>query len=476
MTDTSHSVENAWRGGGAVIPAATRLRDSLAAGRVSAVECLDDHLRRIEAVNPTVNALVTVDVDGATARAVDLDQLHARGEPLGVLHGLPVAIKDTHSTANLRTTFGSRAFSDNVPTTDALIVQRLKDSGAIIVGKSNTPEFAAGSHTTNELFGPTRNPYDTSKSAGGSSGGAAAALATGMVALADGSDLGGSLRNPASFCNVVGLRPTPGRVPMWPAWDLWDTCAVQGPMARTVADIALALDAIAGATSRTPTSLPDESCWSERLADGIDAARVGVLANLGDVPVEDEVLGGLMRALEILNGLPGVRVAETAHDLQPAWDVFSVLRAAMFVARYDEIVADPSREVGANVVWNVDVGRRLSAADVAKAGMRRSALRAEFMALFDHYDYLVTYTSQVAPFDVDLPYPSTIGHAPVEDYLGWMTSCAAFSIFGVPILAVPVGFTPDGLPLGVQIIGRPEDEIGVLRLGHAFSTAAGVDE
>lgn len=450
------------------IPDATALRADLRTGRMSARECLDQHLHRIAELNPTVNAIVTLDVEGARACARALDEAHAAGRPLGLLHGLPVAIKDTHPTAGIRTTFGSRAFAEHVPTVDALVVQRLKAAGAIVVGKTNTPEFAAGSHTTNEVFGPTRNPWDLRKSAGGSSGGAAAALATGMVALADGSDLGGSLRNPASFCGVVGLRPTPGRVPMWPAWDLWDTCAVQGPMARTVPDLALALDAIAGPTPLTPTVLPAETSWTARLDGALPPTRVAVLDDLGDVPVETSVLAALAEAGARLAGLDGVCVDHAAYDIVPAVQVFSVLRAAMFVARYGALVDDSPDLVGANVAWNVELGRRMSAGDVGSAGMRRSGLRAEFLALLDRHDYLVTYTSQVLPFDVDLPYPPAIEGTPVPDYLGWMASCAAFSILGVPILAVPVGLTAQGLPVGIQIIGRPGDELGLLRLGQAF--------
>lgn len=458
----------AGRGVGDAIPDATRLRDDLLAGRLSARECLDQHLDRVGAVNPAVNALVTLDVEGARTRAHELDQAHTAGRELGPLHGLPVAIKDTHPTAGIRTTFGSPVFMDHVPTVDALIVQRLKAAGAIVIGKSNTPEFAAGSHTTNELFGPTRNPHDLGRSAGGSSGGAAAALATGMVALADGSDLGGSLRNPASFCGVVGLRPTPGRVPMWPAWDLWDTCAVQGPMARTVPDLALALDAIAGPSVLTPTGLPADASWLARLGQERSTARVAVLDDLGDIPVEAPVLAALASAAARLERLDRVSVGTAAFDISPAVEVFSVLRAAMFVARYGALVVDEPDLVGANVTWNVDVGRRLSAGDVASAGMKRSALRAQFLALFDSYDYLVTYTSQVVPFDVELPYPPSIDGVVMSDYLEWMASCAAFSIFGVPIVAVPAGTTDDGLPVGIQIIGRPGDELGLLQLADAF--------
>ncbi len=448
-------------------PSATELRADLRAGRLSARECLEQHVQRIDVANPEVNALVTLDVESGRARADELDRARAQGEPLGLLHGLPVAIKDTHPTAGMRTTFGSPIHAENVPALDALIVQRLKAAGAIVVGKSNTPEFAAGSHTTNAVFGATRNPHDLRKSAGGSSGGAAAALAAGMVALADGSDLGGSLRNPASFCGVVGLRPTPGRVPMWPAWDLWDTCAVQGPMARTVPDLALALDAMAGPTLLTPTVLPREGSWFDRLSSRRPASRVAVLDDLGGIPVEAPVLEALAAAADRFAGLDQVTVAGASLDIRPAIEVFSVLRAAMFVGRYGTLLDDSPDLIGENVRWNIEVGRHMSAGDVAVAGMRRSSLRAEFMGLFDSHDYLVTYTSQVLPFDVDLPYPDTIAGVQMPDYLGWMSSCAAFSVYGVPVLAVPVGLS-DGLPVGIQIIGRPGDELGLLQLGQAF--------
>lgn len=451
---------------------ARQFAEQIRFGEMSARECLEIHLSRIDDLNPAVNALVTVDIDGARARALELDEQLADSGPVGVLHGLPVAIKDTHLTAGMRTTYGSNVFADHVPDRDALIVSRLREAGAIIVGKSNTPEFAAGSHTTNELFGPTRNPYDLNRSAGGSSGGAAAAVACEMVALADGSDLGGSLRNPASFCNVVGLRPTPGLVPMWPAWDLWDTCAVQGPIARTVSDIGLMMSAIAGPSERTPIARAQALDFSALDADS-RGLRIGVATDLGGLPVEPAVLQTLEAARGVLEGDLGCLCEFVRVEVSAAIEVFTVLRGAMFVARYGDLVDDPSADIGENVRWNVEQGRAMDAGQVGRAGMRRSTIFTDFMRHFETYDYMVTYTSQVVPFDVDLQYPRQIGDHVVPDYLSWMGSCAAFSILGTPILAVPAGFDGNGLPIGIQIIGRPGDDVGVMRLGHAFMQANG---
>ncbi|WP_433413267.1 amidase [Microtetraspora malaysiensis] len=452
---------------------ARHLADALVAGELSAREVLDSHLATIEATNPQVNAIVTLDGEGARRRAAQLDALHATSGPVGPLHGLPVAIKDTHPTAGMRTTFGSPVFADHVPQSDALIVDRLKRAGAIVVGKTNTPEFAAGSQTYNAVFGATRNPHDLTKTAGGSSGGSAAAVACGMVALADGSDLGGSLRNPASFCNVVGMRPSPGRVPMWPAWNLWDTCAVQGPMARSVADVALAMSVISGPSRMTPTSYADRADFAAPLDVDTKGLKVGFVYDLAGLPVEPRVVDVLQRAQRVFGETLDGDCRVRALRLDGAVDVFRTLRAAMFAARYGHLIGEPPGVLGDDVRWNIEQGLALSGLDLTRAQVERGRLYRECRDFFEEFDVLVTYTSQALPFDVETPYPRSVAGVAMRDYLEWMGSCAVLSVLETPIVAVPAGFTSDGLPVGVQIMGAPGDDLRVLQVAHAFETARG---
>ncbi|MEO6881921.1 MAG: amidase family protein, partial [Mycobacteriaceae bacterium] len=345
---------------------ATELAAMVRRREVSARELLEAHLQRIDATNPGVNAIVTLDAEGARAQARAADEATARGEATGPLHGLPVAHKDTHLTGGMRTTWGSPLHADFIPTEDELVVARLRAAGAIRVGKTNVPEFAAGSHTFNTVFGTTRNPYRLDVSAGGSSGGAAAALASGMIALAEGSDMGGSLRNPAAFCNVVGLRPTPGRVPSHPTQLGWATLSVQGPMARTVGDVALALSVLAGPDPRVPISLgePGEA-FAAPLPLGLNGLRVAWAPDLGGrVPVDPAVREALGTVPAVFTDL-GARVEDACPDLDDADEVFEVLRAWMFVASLGEVVSRHPDQVKATIRGNVARGRQLSGEDVA---------------------------------------------------------------------------------------------------------------
>src|SRR4051794_5666968 len=317
---------------------ATELAALVRHREVSARELMDAHLDRIERLNPGINAIVTLDAAGARCAADAADAQLAAGEPIGPLHGLPVAHKDTHATGGMRTTWGSPLHADTVPLRDELVVARLKAAGAIRVGKTNVPEFAAGSHTFNPLFGITHNPYRHGLSAGGSSGGAAAALAAGFVPLADGSDMGGSLRNPAAFCGVVGLRPTPGRVPTWPAAMAWSQLSVQGPMGRTVADVALVLSAIAGPDPRVPISLTDDGAGSPALLpEELTGLRVAWAPDLGGrVAVDPAVRAALAPVAGVVEHL-GATLEEACPDLSGADDVFGTLRAWLFEAAYGEL-------------------------------------------------------------------------------------------------------------------------------------------
>ncbi|WP_188194942.1 amidase [Nonomuraea sp. SYSU D8015] len=438
---------------------ATELAHLIRTGQVSAVEVVQAHLDRVEEVNPRVNAIVTLVAEQALEAAEAAD---AR-EPDGPLHGLPVAHKDLVDTAGIRTTYGSPLFAGNVPDQDDLIVRRLRAAGAITVGKTNTPEFGTGSHTVNEVFGATRNPYDLSRSAGGSSGGAAAALATGMVPLADGSDMGGSLRNPASFCNVVGLRPTPGRVPVVSDVNAWYTLSVLGPMARTVEDVTLMFGVIAGFDRRSPYAIKE--VFAPEPEEGVAGMRVAWSPDLGGLPVDPRTAAVTATAPAVFERL-GARVEQVELDLSDAEDAFRTYRAWNYALSFGDL-----DRLGPNTAWNVEQGRKVTGADLARAEQARSRLYQRMAAFFDTYDVLITVVSQVPPFPVEHPHVKEINGQELPDYLAWMRSAYWISVLHAPAASVPAGFTPDGLPVGVQIVGRPFEDARVLRVARAFEQA-----
>ncbi|WP_448626332.1 amidase [Geodermatophilus sp. URMC 64] len=451
---------------------ATELAALVRTREISARELLDAHLERIERVNPAVNAIVTLDAEGARAAADAADAALAAGEDIGPLHGLPVAHKDTHATGGMRTTWGSPLFATTVPARDELIVARLRAAGAVRVGKTNVPEFAAGSHTFNPVFGATHNPYRHGLSVGGSSGGAAAALAAGLVPVAEGSDMGGSLRNPAAFCNVVGLRPTPGRVPMWPSPLGWSTLSVQGPMGRTVGDVALQLSAIAGPDPRVPISLESPgSAFAGPLDADLRGLRVAWTPDLGGrVTVDPAITSVLSSSLGVFADL-GATVEEDCPDLSGADEVFSTLRAWLFEQAHLEKSRRTPELVKESIRWNAEMGAKLTGADVARAEVAHTQLYERVVEFFERYDVLLAPTTQVLPFPVELEYPTEIGGVPQENYLEWMRSCTILSPTGCPALSVPGGFTPDGLPVGLQIVAAPRADRRVLEVGHAFEQA-----
>ena len=447
-------------------------------GQVSAREVITAHIERIEAVNPAVNAIVTRTFDAAVAKASAADHALARGEPPGLLHGLPVAHKDLIETAGVRTTYGSPLYAGFVPAHDALIVRRMADAGAISLGKTNTPEFGAGSHTVNPVFGATRNPYDHTRSAGGSSGGAGAALAARMISLADGSDLGGSLRNPASFNNVVGLRPSPGRVPAWPFADVADVLGVEGPMGRTVADVALLLAVISGPDPSVPLALdqaPPPLTAPEQvaglLAGDTRGLRVAWSPDLG-LPVQRDVLAALAPARQVLTDLGG-QVVDAAPDLTGADDVFRTWRAFRFATRFGPLLREHPDQLGPNVTWNTERGLELTVADLSRITGLQAALAERITRFFADFDVLACPVSQVVPFDVELDWVHDIDGRPLDTYLDWMASCYLISVTGLPAMSVPAGFTPGGLPVGLQLVGRRRGEWDLLRVAQAFEAATG---
>lgn len=447
---------------------------------VSASEVTVAHIERIEATGQAVNAIVTRSFDQALARAAAADEALARpaAGPPGLLHGLPVAHKDLTETAGVRTTYGSPLFADFLPERDSLVVSRMTAAGAISLGKTNTPEFGAGSHTVNPVFGATRNPYDLSRSAGGSSGGAAAALAARMICLADGSDLGGSLRNPASFCNVVGFRPSPGRVPAWPVSDPADLLGVEGPMARTVADAALLLAVQSGPDPRVPVALdappPALAAPSDvagLLRSDLTGLRVAWSADLG-LPVEPAVREVLARARPVLAGL-GCEVSDAEPDLSGADEVFRAWRALRFATRFGPLLREHAGALGPNVIWNTQQGLALTVAGLSRATGLWTGLAERISEFFGRFDVLACPVSQVVPFDVELDWVHEIDGVPQHTYLDWMASCYLISVTGLPAMSVPAGFTPGGLPVGLQLVGRRRADWDLLRVGHAFEAATG---
>ena len=446
---------------------ATELAALLRTGELSARELLEASLERRDEVDPVLNALVVRDDERARQRAAELDDELARtGLPVGVLHGLPTAHKDLLDAEGLVTSFGSTLFADNVARTDSVVAARVRAAGAVRVGKTNTAELGAGSQTHNPLFGVTRNPYDPSRTPGGSSGGAAAALATGMVAVADGTDAGGSLRNPASFCNVVGLRPTPGRVPNVPTRDAWFDLSVVGPMGRRAADVHLLLAAVSGPDARDPyaTWPPlDATAGLERDLSGVRAAWGGDLG----LPYEPAVLAAYDRARAGVEQL-GLVVTEAAPPVRGADEAFRVLRGWHMATTIGDAVERAGDAVGPMVRGNVAYGRTVTADQLAAAQHRRTALLRGAARFFADHDYLLLPVSQVLPFDADEPWVREIDGEPMPDYLAWMRSAYLVSVLRVPAASVPAGFTPEGLPVGLQVVGRPGDDVGVLQVAHAL--------
>ena len=438
---------------------------------ISAVEVMDAHLAQIERVNPAINAMVTLLPEGARATAATADAALARGDEVGPLHGLPIAHKDTTPTRGIRTTFGSPIYRDFVPEQSALIIERLQGAGAIPLGKTNVPEFGAGSNSFNPIFGQTNNPYDRTKTAGGSSGGAAAALACGMHPIADGSDLGGSLRNPGNFNNVVGFRPSLGRVPSWPSAAPWTSLGVHGPLARTVRDIALLMTVVAGPDLRSPTAIAESPAqFAAPLARDFHGVRVAWSPDFGGLPVDPRVTATLERQRQVFADL-GCIIETATPDLAGADEVFQVFRAHSFAHSYGALLADHRHEMKQTVIWNIEQGQRLTGADISQAEQRRSEIFEGVRQFFATYDYLLAPVNQVPPFDHSIEYPMAINGQPLETYIDWMKSCSRITVTGHPAISVPAGFTDDGLPVGLQIIGRHQADFAVLQLAYAFEQA-----
>ncbi len=450
---------------------ATELAAKIKRRELSAREVMAAFLAQIERVNPEVNAIITMlEPEEALALADEADRKLAAGEAVGKLHGLPIAHKDLAPTAGMRTTFGSPLHRDFVPTEDALIVRRLVEAGALRIGKTNVPEFGAGSHTFNTLFGPTRNPYDLTKTSGGSSGGAGAALASGMLPLADGSDHGGSLRNPGNFNNIVGFRPSAGRVPSPAAALAWYMLSVTGPMARTVQDVAMMFSAIAGPHPRAPLSLPEAGdTFDVPLERDFSGCRIAWSPALGELPVDPRVSAVLESSLHAFEEL-GCEVEQADPDMRGVDEAYLALRGWTMLAGQTENYERHRDQLKETIVWNIEYGMKLSAADIMSAERVRSEVFQRMYDFFQDYDFLVCPVNQVPPFDVDSEYPTEIAGVKMEHYIAWMKSAYYISFTGLPAISVPAGFTSDDppLPVGLQIVGPWHADLAVLQMAHAF--------
>lgn len=422
------------------------------ARKLSARETLEAHLAHIERANPKVNAIVTLVAEQALEAAARADESQARGQPIGPLHGLPIAHKDLQLTKGIRTTFGSRIFRDFVPDADSPLVERIRSAGAITIGKTNTPEFGAGSQTYNEVFGATRNPWNLTRTCGGSSGGGAVSLACHMLPIADGTDVGASLRNPAAFCGVVGFRSSQGRIPATGAVPF----GVEGPMARSVADLAFFYSAIA----HSPGTLQRE----------FKGVRVAWWRDLGGIPFDPEIREITNAQRRVFESM-GCIVEEDEPDFTDADAAFRTLRFHGAAVRLGEHADRQPELVKDTIRWEIEQGRRLTAEDVAKARRQHAELQERMRRFMQRYEFFVLPVSQIPPFDVNCHWPREIDGTRMETYIDWFKSCYYISVMGTPAISVPCGFTREKLPVGLQITGRHSDDWGVLRIAQAYSEA-----
>jgi amidase len=450
------------------------IAQSIRTRRLSAREVMQAHLDRINRINPHLNAIVAkLDDERCLALADDADRRLARGEAIGPLHGLPIAFKDLEAAVGFPCTLGSPIYKDDRPAEDTLLVERLRRAGAIPIGKTNVPEFGMGSHTYNRVYGTTRNPFDLTRSAGGSSGGAGAALAAGLLPIADGSDLGGSLRNPANFNNVVGFRPTVGLVPTMPAALPFVGFLAKGPMARTAADAAFLLSVMAGADMRDPACHPsDPAVFARPLDRGFRETRVAWSPDLGGLPLDPQVRAVLDRQRSTFEDL-GCRVDDACPDLADADDVFLTIRRWRSWTSLGGIVAIRRDQMKPEAVEEIEAGSRVTGAALADAMTRHMALLDRMRQFEASYEFLVCAVNQVPPFDATIDWPRHVDGVRMDHYISWMKSAYWISATFRPAISVPAGFTPEGLPVGIQIVGRYRDDLAVLQLAHAFEQATG---
>ena len=470
--DPSRTISAAGSAGDLCFMSGRELASLIHARKASAREVMTAFLQQINRVNPKINAIVAkLDDERCLALADDADQRTARGEKLGALHGLPFAFKDVEAAVGFPFTRGSPIYKDDMPSEDAILVERLRAAGVLPIGKTNTPEFGMGSHTYNKVYGTTRNPYDLTKSAGGSSGGAAAALAAGLLPLADGSDLGGSLRNPGNFNNVIGFRPTVGLVPTGPNAFPFLGFAVKGPIARSVADAAFLLSLMAGPDPRDPAVYPsDPSLFANNLDRNFKETRIAWCPDLGGLPLDRRVRAVLDARRRDFEDL-GCIVEEAHPDLSGAEDIFLTIRAWRSAITLGSLMKAHRDQLKPEAVWEIELGCSVSSIDVGNAMVRHGELLERMRRFQENHEFMVCAVNQVPPFDAKLDWPKEIEGVQMEHYIAWMKSAYWISATYRPAISVPAGFTDEGLPVGVQIVGRYRDDFGVLQLAHAFEQA-----
>jgi len=455
---------------------AVELADRIRRRELSAREVMTAHLDRIERVNPSINAIVSMlPPEQCLAAADGADRQVASGGDLGPLHGLPTAFKDLEDAVGLPTSSGSPIHAGTYPERDTALVERLRAAGVVPIGKTNVPEFGLGSHTYNRVFGPTRNPYDPSKSAGGSSGGAGAALATGMLPIADGSDMGGSLRNPGNFNNVVGFRPSAGLIPRWPTGSPWLPLSVKGPLARSVDDIALIMQAMAGYDARDQLSYETPAgTFATPVEADVAGRRVAWAPDLGGLPLDRAVRRVLDDAHPVLESL-GLHVEEAVPDLTNADRIFRDLRAFALTQMADLLETNRA-DLKPEAVWNIEEGLKLSAREAASAMSAQADLFDRMTLFMGGYDAIVCAVNQVPPFPIDIAYPTEVDGVAMESYIAWMKSAYWITATRLPAISVPAGFTDDGLPVGMQIVGRHRGDRALLEMARAFEQVTRVGE
>jgi amidase len=451
---------------------ATDLAAAIKNKKISAVQVMNAFYDRIEKVNPKVNAIVALlDRKEALLQAKKADQYLASGKTIGKLHGMPWALKDMEDVKGFPTTKGSLIFKDYFPEKDGLLAERLRASGAIFIGKTNVPEFGAGSNTINPVYGPTLNPYNLKLTCGGSTGGGAVAVACGMLPLADGSDTGGSCRNPGSWNNVVGFRPSLGRVPYEYPTGFFLRLPMHGPMARNVKDAAYLLSVMAGPDYRDPVSLLDKpEMFAKSLDRNFKGTKVAWTPNLGYLEVASEVVENTAKALPFLKSI-GCDVKQTQPDLPEVFETNKALRSLIFSYQLSQFTTEQRKLIKESVQWEAAEGDKLSAMDVAIAETRRALICKNINKFLETYEFLVLPVTQVVPFPVEIEYPTEINGKKMRSYLEWMEIVYAITLTGLPAISVPCAFTRDGLPVGLQIVGRRNDDFGVLQLANAFEKA-----
>jgi amidase len=475
MTETPHAA--AKQSDDPCFTSARELARLIRDRKLSARELMSAHLRQIGRVNPKINAIVAkLDDDKCLELAESADRQQARGEKLGPLHGLPIAIKDTEPAVGFPFTRGSTIFRNDMPAADSLIVERLRNAGALIIGKTNVPEFAMGSHTYNAIYGATLNPYDLSRSAGGSSGGAAAALAAGLIPIANGSDLGGSLRNPGNFNNIVGFRPSVGLVPTAPAPMPFGNLAVKGPLARSISDIALLLSVIAGPDDRDPACYPsDPSLFTKLLERDFKNVRVAWCPDLGGLPLNPEVRNVLNKQRVTFEAL-GCVVEDAHPNLDGADDAFLTLRAWRSWSSWGSLLAKHREQIKPEAIAEIEVGAKLTAADLTRATTAQIQIMDRMRLFQQKYNFVICAVNQVPPFDAKLDWPKEIAGTKMEHYIAWMKSAYWITTTGCPAISVPAGFTSDNLPVGIQLVGRYRDDFKLLQFAHVFEQATRIGQ